>query len=679
MLNIILDDSNEDEFIKFLANNRILAFDTETTGLLPYHGDRIFAFVVSNGETSWYLRDFNKWLRYAFDGTEQIWVLHNAKFDMHFLYSNYKTEIAGTIRDTMVMARLEYNDHMSYSLDACAARIGLKKLDVVEEYIQKNSLWEWQVIPGKKVRRKLKFFYKVPEEIMVPYACEDARVTFKLYEHLLGRLKEIDALLPEAPGSLKVLDTESQVTKAVFDMESYGCAVDVEYSEYAFNHYKQKEQGAMNEFKKETGRDYKPSPKLFSEVFAGEMEKWAYTEKGNPSFESDILKRFDNPGAKQVLTIRNAKSRCDFFAGFSFHSDSSSYIHPNFNQAGTATGRFSSSEPNFQNLTNDEESKEECPTRAAIVPPDENYCLVSMDYDQQEYRMMLDYAGELELIEQVKSGVDVHQATADLMGVSRKYAKTLNFMLLYGGGAGKLAEALDITGAQARDLKQLYFSKLPKVQNFITTVINTAKQRGYVYNWAGRRYFCDPDFAYKMPNRIIQGGGADVMKQAIVKISELLKTTESTIALTIHDELDFYIHKNEFHLIPKIKAIMEGVFPSRHLPLTVSISHSWDNLASLKDGAPTPLESAAKTIANKWPGWRPRPPSKFDSLLNAFGLPKTVGYDYESYAISTVSGGLRVLHGIPKDGPVKMLARVEPQVLAYNCKNLGIDFSEYEK
>jgi DNA polymerase-1 len=597
---------NYEQFTRTVEGCKTLALDTETTGIMPYHGDRIFALVLSSGETSWYFRldetpSLPECIKSLFPDPSRKWYLHNAKFDLHQLWNTYGINgLAGTIHDTAIGARLEFNDHFSYSLDACAERLGpgRVKSTEVEEYIKEHNLWEWETIPGKKTRRKVMHFQKVPDDIMMRYACQDAEITFALGEHQSERIPAIDALLPQngVPRLAAVLATEQALVPVIANMECFGVRVDEDYCRKALEHYQGVQQQEAAAFHINTDKEYKASPKLFAEVFADEKEKWTYTEKGNPSFESDTLETFASLAAKNVLAIRNAKSRCDFFATFLDQSDANGFVHPSFNSGGTATGRFSSSEPNFQNLTNDEEAPDEkFPVRRAIVPPDHNYCIVSMDYKQQEYRLMLDYAGELDLIEQVKGGADVHQATADLMGVSRKYAKTLNFMLLYGGGVKKLADALGISEAQARELRGLYFSKLPRVRRLIDQVTNVAATRGYVYNWAGRRYWCEnQEFAYRFPNRVIQGGGADIMKQAMVRIEkEVLLSTRSTMVLTVHDELVFYIHKDDLHIVPKIKQIMEEVYPAKLLPMEVDVAHSWVSLGDLKDGAPEGKDAPA--------------------------------------------------------------------------------------
>lgn len=687
---------------KFHGQN--IALDTETTGLMPYHGDKVFAIVFSDKENSYYWpvpKDgkLHPEIEKAFNSQDVSWSGHNIKFDMHAIWCTFGVNLAGPVLDTMIAARLVDNERMSYSLDACASMdLGVNKSDAVEEYIIKNDLWEWQEIPGKKTRKKKKFFEKVPFDIMFEYACKDGRLAYDLSEYYLKKIFSIDSLLPDAPKLESVYVQECKLLKVVFEMEKAGLKADPEFSQTALEFYNEEQKTASEEFKNLTGQEYKSSPKMFAEIFAGEKEKWSYTEKGNPSFDSDTIKRFDHPAAKQIIILRNAKSRTDFFASFDFFSDSKNFIHPSFNQAGTASGRFSSSDPNFQNLTNDEGAEEgTLPVRNAIVPPSEEFCIVSFDYDQQEYRMMLDYAGEMELIEQIKAGVDVHQATADMMGVSRKYAKTLNFMLLYGGGVLKLAEALNIPEWEAKNLRELYFSKLPRVQQFINTVIKTAKMRGYVYNWLGRRYWCQHEFAYKMPNRIIQGGGADVMKKAMVEIHARHNQARSYMFMTVHDELDFYIHKSELYLVGEIKKIMESTYPHKNLPLTVSVSHSWKSLGELEDGAPiTPKEAETgsgmaaipgmagvpipsgkgkgSTDWGTWLGGHARTEEEFmelKKLLKCFGIHPNEAIRYNDFKVRG-----ECLLGLTRMSQ-STLARVESQILSYQAKTYGVDLRKY--
>ncbi len=598
MANLYVNKDITDEAVcRRLFECKALSLDSETTGLLPYHGDRVFAIVVSDGKDTYYwnTRDgvFPPSLRVLFRNPHTVWYLFNATFDLHSLSETFGIIPEGVIHDCGVGARVEYNDHFGsepYSLASCAERAGFAKDKTVELYVKEHKLKTLVPMKGKKEAYEKLHFDQVPDDIMFQYACQDAFITFHVGLKQVKRIVEIGRLLPDSPSPWDAMQVERKLTPVIFSMEKQGVKIDLDYSERGLQFYRDEQVRLAEEFRGITGKEYKASPKLFEEVFSDERDLWQFTEKGNPSFKSDILQYFESPAAKAVMAIRNAKSRCDFFANFIFFTDKNGIIHPSFKSGGTATLRFSSAEPNFQNLTNDDEDPDEqYPIRRAILPPDNDTCIISIDYDQQEYRMMLEYAGEMNLIEPVKNGMDVHQATADLMGVSRRAAKAINFGLLYGMGNAKLAKALKVSLEEAKELKKLYFSRLPKVKKFIDSVTATAERRGYVHNWAGVRYWCpNPEFAYGMPNRIIQGGGASIMKKSMVEIEAFFKrnNAQSRMILTIHDELDFYFHRSEFDLLPEVKKIMEQVFPSKLLPLTASINHSWKSLGDLADGLP---------------------------------------------------------------------------------------------
>jgi len=164
-------------------------------------------------------------------------------------------------------------------------------------------------------------------------------------------------------------------------------------------------------------------------------------------------------------------------------------------------------------------------------------------------------------------GADVHQATADLVGITRKLAKTLNFAVLYGSGADKMAAMLGISVSEARRLKAHYFANLPYVERFIFQVRNVGRSRGYVRNWYGRHcHIARPDWAYILPNHLIQGGCADVVKIAMNRCDDFLleKKARSRMILQVHDEILFEVHKNEIDLVPELQKIMEDVYPGRN-------------------------------------------------------------------------------------------------------------------
>lgn len=245
----------------------------------------------------------------------------------------------------------------------------------------------------------------------------------------------------------------------------------------------------------------------------------------------------------------------------------------------------SSYQPNMQQLKKDEgdDLKEEFVVRRAIVPR-ENYIFAMLDFNQMEYRLMLDMAEANTLIDQILGGLDVHQATANLANITRSQAKTVNFGVLYGLGQAGLAKKLNLNIAQAKEIKNAIFKASPEIKDFIYLVMDVAKQRKYLVNWFGRRYnFPDPNFAYRGPNYLVQGGCADVMKIAMNKIDAKLEDKRSKLVMQIHDEVVIELHKDELELVNDIKKIMETIYPHKRLPLTCSVEFSDKNLADRFD------------------------------------------------------------------------------------------------
>lgn len=579
------------------------SLDCEATGLFPYLGDRLFSLMIGNGADTFYFnfnpepglapelvltRDHLRQLGPLFSDAAQKWYLHNAKYDLALLYAD-GLELRGEIHCTQAIARVIRNDHLLYSLSACASRIGLQKSQAVDEYIEKQGLWEWRTIPGKKQREKKKFFDRVPYSVMVPYGLQDARLTHALGTHQDQELIQMGVgMASELPTTTRIAQLERRFTKTCFHMEKVGVRIDRAYCEQALQYEMGRYRKAAHEFEEMSGVPFKDSPKQLEKAFSQVGEKFPFTEKGNPSFAAAVLKGFSTPLAKKVLEYRDAYKRAHtYFQNFLRLSDSNDRIHANFRQGGTETGRISLSEPNLQNLPKRKDKDGDYRVRQAFIP-EQGKILISIDYEQVEYRLMLDEAEELGLIRRIRDeGLDVHEATAQAMGVSRDAAKTLNFGLLYGAGSELLAKNLGMAVFEARRLKNRYFAQLPQVLRHIDSVTSTAELRGWVFNWAGRRCYCaDKRYAYKIPNHRIQGGCADVMKFAMNGIDAFLEGRQTKMILQIHDELWFETVPDELSLFPWIVNLMETAYPYKHLPLTCSTSHSYKSAADLVDGIP---------------------------------------------------------------------------------------------
>lgn len=582
-----------------IYEHRFCSLDTETTGLYPYHGDRPFSVAISTKDKDYYFNwqsyeglpsdlilESNNWKDLEGLTREGFWFVHNAKFDMGMM-NNFGVSEWNNILCTKVSGRLSHNDLMSYSLDARGSRIGVKKDDTVKNYIKEHKLYEQREREGKSWKQPR--FDLVPFEMISKYAMRDAYVCLKLglqdIEKLKLRTKRSAQNLPPAT---RVLENELKLTKVLFDMEKTGAQIDVSYCRRAKNHYSAEMKKAKEEFLKLTGVELVLSSKCLSEVFQSEKDKFVKSPKSGYKFDGDILAKFENPAAKSALLYKDAKANFDFYQGFLFSADKDGVMHTTLDSGGTRTGRFSSYNPNLQNMTKQtgERLKEEFVVRRVIIPR-KGFFLVMIDYDQIEYRLMLEYARAMGLIDKVLGGLDVHTATAESAGCTRSAAKTVNFLTLYGGGKEKLAAGLKTSVQEAVRIQETIFNAAPEIKTFINNCVNQARNKRKITNWLGRTYFFDnKNFCYKAPNTLIQGGAGDVVKVAMVNVYEFLKDKKSRMILNVHDELIFEIHESEENILPEIKEIMEKAYPHKYLPLTCGIEFSKQSLADKEEWRP---------------------------------------------------------------------------------------------
>lgn len=614
---MIVTKENFLDVVDLLEKEIEIALDTETFGLRTYHGDVLFSIILTTSQNKYYFNFIDyvpkleakfilprEWLPKMagiWKGKDKLWFIQNAaNFDLCVLAVD-GIFLEGTIHCTKAIGRIEYNEHMSYSLEAQLSRIGDKKDDAVMNYINEHKLYTKVSVPGKATKVKLMRFNEVPFETIVPYGEQDAHGTFNLAKHQINSIREKDKSSPPGRELQRVMENERRLQKTIFRMRHRGVLIDLKYCERAIKYEFDREEKAKAAFKRETGRDYLSSPQMFESVFESEKSKWEFTDKGNPSFESGTLAKFDNPAAKMVLQVRDAKSKSDFYNGFLYHADSKGFIHPNYNPEGTRHGRFSSSEPNWQNLTSEESEEElagEFIVRRAIIPRP-GHILIMPDYDQMEYKFMLEMAcrtvqEDTDFAKKIRAGMDFHTVTVENAGsrnvkISRNQAKTTNFLTIYGGGNKKLAENLGITQHQAYLIRQAIFDSAPEVDTYISTIMDVARKRKFIINWLGRRcYFPNSNFAYRAPNYHISGGCADVVKVAMNRIDEYLLDKKSAMIMTVHDELPCEIHEDEIDTVPRmVKQIMEEAFPYKYVPLTAGMEYSTKSLGDKQKGWPS--------------------------------------------------------------------------------------------
>ena len=592
----VVTKSNFDEVVNRLSAPGEYGVDTETTGLSE--SDSLFSIIIADAEDSFYFnfnqspdhlgdlpddevilpRDWIVKLQAIFDNSESTHYIQNAKFDMRML-AKEGIELKGNIICTEVSGRVLKNNYMSYRLaDQAPRHLGEHKDQAVDFYIKAHKLETKYRVEGKKKILSKPHFDRVPFDIISKYGGHDAYLHRKLGIHLVSETRKNKDIE-------RVAENEWRLTKTCFRMERLGVKIDREFVTDGLQHELNLLENSKAAFRDLCGENYDGSKAQLIRVFSSAGEKIPRTEKGNDSLTDDILSKFKTPAAKAVQLIRtHEKLISTYYSSFLTLATKEDLIHADIRQAGTETGRFSYRDPNLQNVPKEDDYPEilrNYPVRGCFVPrPD--YCFVMIDYSQQEYRMMLDYAGQMDLVEAVMAGADVHQATADLTGLTRKQAKNLNFAILYGAGPEKMASMMNVTVFEAKSLRDRYFVKLPYVESFIRKVIRVGKERGFVKNWLGRHcYISSPEFSYVLPNHLIQGSCADVVKVAMNRLDDYLANKKSRMVLQVHDEILFEIHKTELDIIPEIKGIMESVYPSRKgIVLEASVEHSWKSWAA---------------------------------------------------------------------------------------------------
>jgi len=436
---IVVTEKNLKGVLKTLSGSHTLALDTETTGLRPYHGDKLFSLIIANQSTEFYFnfqdyvaekikglpRAVLQSLRSLFENPAIRWRLSNAKYDMAILLQE-GLELRGEIHDTQAIGRIVKNTLFNYSLDALAKIIGLEKDDKVDAYIKEHKLYQLEVDEDTGEKTKKPCYWKVPFSLISVYACNDARCTYAIADYQEAEIEKTKGAL----GSTRaVFENEKKLTPVLFGMERAGILVDTEYAKRALSYELKRLQNAKTDFEafaeKALGKPvpFTDSAKCFAPVFDAVGERYPLTEKGNPSFARPALEGMSTPLAKMILSYREAqKISGTYYENFLYFADARSRIHGSIRQGGTKTGRLSAAEPNMQNLNKEsvnhcgvceadiENPAKPCPdcgansheareymVRRAFIPSPGTFFLMP-DYDQMEYRLMLEYAGEMDVI-----------------------------------------------------------------------------------------------------------------------------------------------------------------------------------------------------------------------------------------------------------------------------------------
>jgi DNA polymerase-1 len=572
----------------FLLQQKEVSFDTETTGLntmtarlvglsFSWHaGEAYYVPVPSdNAEASQALVD--EFCPF-FENEKILKIGQNIKYDLLIL-KNYNVRVAGPFFDTMLAHYLIEPD-MRHNMDVLA-----------ETYLHYTPVPITDLIGPKGKNQKT--MADLDPALVSDYACEDADVTLQLRHVFEPMLKELGLL-----GLLN--DVENPLVPVLADVEHEGVRIDSN----AMNEYSAELQGYISELEtqifQEAGEPFNiGSPKQLGEVLFDRLQIGKGTIKktktGQYATGEEILSQLaaDNPIAGLILEHRQlTKLRSTYVEALPQLVCTDGRVHTTFNQAVTATGRLSSTNPNLQNIPIRTEKGREI--RKAFVPRDEKHILLAADYSQVELRIMADFSGDKTMIEAFRLGQDVHSSTAskvfhvplnEVDSEMRRKAKTVNFGIIYGISAFGLAQRIGISRKEATDIIDTYFQEFPSVKQFMDDSINRARELEYAETLLKRRrYLRDINSrnatlrGYTERNAInapIQGTAADIIKMAMINIHDWLEKEKlgTKMILQVHDELVFDAVREEVdYVTPKIRELMTtALLLPRGVPLEVEV------------------------------------------------------------------------------------------------------------
>jgi len=559
------------DFVEKLQATTRFAFDTETTSAEPMRAEMVgFSFSWKTGQ-AWYIPvkvptdmtneinpipwdDAKKALApvFADDNIEKC--AHNAKYDMLVLL-NHGIHVKGLTFDTMVA---------NYLLDPSLHQHGLDALAL--KYFNLKKIPTSKIIGSGKKQITMD---QAPVEKVSEYACEDADVTFRLWDLLRPEIEEKNLL--------KLLnDVELPLISVLLEMEKSGVGLDEKYLDSMSNQLGTDLLRLEKDIYKLAGSKFNiNSPKQLSKILFEDLEL-PVIKKTKTGFSTDVsvleelAKQHDLP--KHLLEFRSlAKLKSTYVDALpKLIHPKTGRVHTSFNQTVAATGRLSSSDPNLQNIPIRTEIGRQI--RAAFIAPP-NHVILDADYSQIELRIMAHLSDDKGLKKAFSEDLDVHTHTASLIfdvdmdnvtSDMRRRAKEVNFGIMYGMGAFGLSQRIGIDPEEAAEFIQSYFANYPGVKNYMTEIVKKAREQGYVTTLLNRRRYIPEinsdnrrvrDFAERTAiNTPIQGSAADMIKLAMIRINHRLRNENlaSKMILQVHDELAFDVPEGEIEVMQQI-------------------------------------------------------------------------------------------------------------------------------
>lgn len=577
----LIDNEEEARLLcDFLLTKQFISLDTETTSTHPMEAElvglsfsvepRKAFYVAIPAEREQALKIINIF-KPLYENPKIEKVGQNIKYDMEVLHC-YGVSVQGPLFDTMI-AHYLIQPELHHNMDYMAETLLNYKTIHIEELIGPKG-------------KKQKNMRDLHPSTVYEYACEDADITLQLKNILEAKLKEANA-------EDLFRNIEMPLVPVLADMEQNGVLLDTEALQETSKIFTERMQEYEHAIYEAAGESFNiSSPKQVGDILFGKlqiMDKPKKTRTGQYVTSEEVLTSLQgkHPIVGKILNYRGIKKLLGTYIDAlpKLINKRTGHIHTSFNQALTATGRLSSSDPNLQNIpVRTDDGKE---IRKCFIP--EAGCLFfSADYSQIELRIMAHLSEDENMTEAFREGLDIHRATAakiwheqmdDVSDTQRKKAKQANFGIIYGITTFGLAQRMDIPNSEARELIEDYFKTFPKVQQYMERAKEEARRKGYAETiFRRRRYLPDINshnatvrgFAERNAiNAPIQGSEADIIKVAMIRIWQRFKAENirSKMILQVHDELNFSVFPEEKELVERI--VIEEM--QRAYPLSVPL------------------------------------------------------------------------------------------------------------
>ena len=585
-----LIDTEEDarKLFDFFITKQILCLDTETTSINPIDAELVgLSFSVEEGKAFYVAIPAERKkaerivniFKPLYESSKILKIGQNIKYDMEVLM-NYGVRLAAPMFDTM-LAHYVLQPEQKHNMDILAETLLNYQTIHIDELI------------GPKGKSQKNMRDISPADIC-DYAAEDADITLRLYNVLKPRLKEADV-------EDLFYNIEMPLVPVLAEMEMNGVLLDTNALAETSKVFTDRMTQIEKNIYELAGHQFNiASPKQVGEVLFGEMkivDKPKKTKTGQYVTSEEVLQQLRSkaPIVDHILEHRGLKKLLGTYVDAlpKLINPHTGHIHTSFNQAVTATGRLSSSDPNLQNIpVRGEDGKE---IRKCFIP--EPGCLFfSADYSQIELRVMAHLSGDKNMIEAFREGYDIHAATAariykedinDVTRDQRTKAKRANFGIIYGITVFGLAERLEISRDEAKQLIDGYFETFPQVHDYMEKAKQLAREHGYAETFFHRRRYL-PDitshnatvrnFAERNAiNAPIQGSAADIIKIAMIRIYERFRREgiKSKMILQVHDELNFSVLPEEKEQVEKI--VLEEMQNAYTLQVPLVADSGWGN------------------------------------------------------------------------------------------------------